>query len=477
MKKQTIAIAGGTGFVGRALVERLRHRYNIIVLSRRNALSIYDNVEIRKCDLFSKRSIEESLEGADYAFYLIHSMSSNSRLTQAKFSDLDLNVADNFIKACSVDKIKQVIYLGGLIPKTTVLSKHLESRLEVEETLRSEKIPVTTFRCGLILGYGGSSYNVLKRLVRRLPIMVLPMWTSSYTQPISLPDVVNVLENAIGNDKLFNTINDIAGEEAMQYKTLLERTAQLMGRNVFTITAPFNSFTLSKLWVKTFSSTPMALISPLVESLKHDMIASNNYLEGKEVLSFDEAIRQANNQRTISPDFTVRHEQSSERRTVDNVRSIQRLAIPKGKSIEWVTLRYALWLKKTFRHIFDIRFSKSKKQLCISFLRIKLLTLTMAIDRSDSNRVLYRISGGLLVQKGSENKGRLEFRSILNGKYLLAGIHDFQPSLPWPIYVCTQAVTHLIVMGLFKNYLSKYREDKSPPMPGQLLRYHSHRLE
>ena len=146
-------------------------------------------------DSFSVQQTRDALEGADVAVYLVHSMSPNSRLTQGRFEDLDLLLADNFGRAASAAGVQRIVYLGGLMPKEdpSELSAHLASRFEVEKALGAHGVPVTAVRAGLVVGAEGSSLNILVRLVERLPLMVCPSWTSSRTQPIALSDVVEIL--------------------------------------------------------------------------------------------------------------------------------------------------------------------------------------------------------------------------------------------------------------------------------------------
>ena len=164
-ERKTIVIAGATGFVGRALAPALAPTARVIGLSRgaRTPDSVY--AEWRACDLFSLLDAEHALEGADVAFYLVHSMMPSAHLTQGHFRDLDLVCADNFARAAKSRGVRQIIYLGGLVPEGGALSPHLESRLEVERALGAYGVPVTSLRAGLVIGAGGSSFAMLQRAV------------------------------------------------------------------------------------------------------------------------------------------------------------------------------------------------------------------------------------------------------------------------------------------------------------------------
>ena len=136
--RQTIAITGASGFIGSQVIQKLSLQHDIIALTRSGESHTSGNISWRKCDLFSLLQAEHGLKGADVAFYLVHSMMPMARLTQASFEDMDLILADNFARAARHNGVKQIIYLGGIIPHNATLSRHLRSRLEVEQTLASQ---------------------------------------------------------------------------------------------------------------------------------------------------------------------------------------------------------------------------------------------------------------------------------------------------------------------------------------------------
>jgi len=149
----------------------------------------------QQCDLYSLPKLTAALQGCEYAIYLVHSMAPSSRLMQGDFEDTDLLLADNFIRAAEIARIKHVIFLSGLLPEDDeALSPHLRSRAEVEAVLKSRSVPVTVLRAGLIFGPGGSSFSMLVNLVRRLPLMVLPAWANSMTQSVDIENVCDAFE-------------------------------------------------------------------------------------------------------------------------------------------------------------------------------------------------------------------------------------------------------------------------------------------
>ena len=180
-----------------------------------NNTKLITGVSIKE-DLFYSSSLsgENALKGADIGIYLVHSMQPSTRLSQGKFEDTDLLLADNFSLAAQKNNLKQIIYLGGILPKDkNEISKHLSSRYEVEKTLGSRNIPLTAIRAGIIIGPGGSSFKIITSLIKNLPIMACPKWTKSKNQPIDVFDVLNIIKKSIGNKLTFNKKIEIGGPE------------------------------------------------------------------------------------------------------------------------------------------------------------------------------------------------------------------------------------------------------------------------
>ena len=194
--KQKIVLAGATGFIGRWIIEEFQDDYQIIGLSRKKVkTNPNDKIIWRTVDLYSMSSTEKALEGADIAIYLVHSMQPSTRLNQGKFEDTDLLLADNFSRAAQKNKLKQIIYVGGILPKDKYqISNHLLSRYEVEKTLGSGTTPLTSIRAGIIIGPGGSSFKIVTNLVKNLPMMGCPLWTKSENQPIDVFDILSLIK-------------------------------------------------------------------------------------------------------------------------------------------------------------------------------------------------------------------------------------------------------------------------------------------
>lgn len=440
--KPVIAIAGASGYIGKAFWNRNYGKYNLRAIGR--SLKSFDSREgeIVKADLYSMRQAEQALEGAQTAIYLVHSMMPSTRLNQGSFSDTDLILADNFARAAKKAKVKHIIYVGGIIPPgSNELSLHLASRLEVERVLASTGIPVTVLRAGLIIGQGGSSYIMVEKLVRRLPLMLCPSWTSSLSEPVSLDDLIDSIEFSIQkpnrksgeqNRKILNVV----GPDRLSYIQLMRMMARVLGRKRAFLSVPFFSPGLSVLWVRLFTGSSRELVKPLVQSLKHDMIADTNRFEGS-VRLYD-AMSGAVSKRLKKP--------------ADTARSVQRISLPEGTDAELLAETYPVWLSRKLRPVLKVIKNGHVYSICWRFPEVELLQLTRSVERSNHDRQLLYVTGGILSRE--KTSGRLEFRIVLNGRYALAALHDFVPALPWYIYSWTQARVHLWVMNSFGRYVA-----------------------
>jgi uncharacterized protein YbjT (DUF2867 family) len=251
MTKKRVAIAGATGYIGKWFIDTFKDTYDIIGLSRREiASNPTPQVSWRQVELYSITSTQKALEGIDVAIYLVHSMSASTRLNQGSFEDTDLILADNFVRAASANGVEQIIYLGGIMPKEGTpeqWSTHLRSRLEVEETLSGGTPALTALRASVIVGPGGSSFDMIKNLVKKLPILMCPKWTESKTQPISLKDTLEILNICIGNPKVYGKAIEIGSPEVMSYKEMLIQTARVFKKRRLIFSVPFFSPGFSKL--------------------------------------------------------------------------------------------------------------------------------------------------------------------------------------------------------------------------------------
>lgn len=473
-----VCVAGATGFVGRELCQALAEKHLVVALTRRSVASGSEaadgtaaerGVIWRSADLFSLLHLERALQGADLAVYLVHSMLPPSRLTQGRFEDLDVILADNFARAAKLRGIKRIIYLGGIIPPGE-LSLHLRSRREVEHVLAAHGAEVVTLRAGLVIGPHSSSFRIMERLVDRLPIMTCPRWTSTRGQPIALQDVVEVLCNVIADPDLPAGAYDIAGPDVLSYMEMMRQVSQLKNVRRQLVPVPFVSPAISRLWVSTVTQTPRALVYPLIESLQHDMVARDCSLQARYKLapmSFAEAVKRAlagDTNLEAKPLSLLPSSSLSKAARVNqsDVTSVQRLPVPPGHSVCWVAGEYAAWLPSFFSPWLKVETTEAGN---VRFIvrplggwgpRLSLLEFSYSADRSSQTRQLYYLTGGLLLRRGSGRpRGRLEFRAVPGQDQCLAAVLDFRPSLPWWIYRLTQAQVHLIVMRFFARHLRR----------------------
>lgn len=442
-----VSIAGASGFIGSHLIKRKLADYNILGLSR-SAKQSEGRLEWLETDLFSFESINRSLESTNVAVYLVHSMLPSTRLFQGNFQDTDLLLADNFAKACLNNKVEQIIYLGGLVPSEGA-SKHLDSRREVEEVFKATGIPLTILRAGMVVGEGGSSFEILKNLVLNLPGMLMPRWTKSNTQTIYIDDLISVISASINNESFFNkTINVVNGEK-ISYAELIEQTADYLDVKKLMIPVPINYTSFSKLWVKIFGEGDYELVSPLIDSLLCNLPCPETPAEISDFIkykSYKEMLQKIPKEKRKKAE-KKRHAQTND------VRSIQRLPNQSQLNQEELSNEYISWLPRYMKYF--IRAERIDDELKFYSIGLKqpLLILKKIDEPHNLNRVKFHIVGGLLC-KGSES-GWFEFRLVCNGQYTLASINEFTPSLPWYIYKFSQAQIHTALMHAFGRHLIK----------------------
>ena len=457
--RQTVAVAGATGFIGRALLGVLAEQYDVVALTRGKvdeASTEEQSISWRRCDLFSLRDTKQALTDCDLAVYLVHSMLPAAQLTQGSFQDMDLLVADNFATAAKEAGIKQIVYVGGIIPNTDQLSPHLRSRLEVEQALSAYGTPVTTLRAALIFGPGGSSTNIITRLVHRLPIMLCPSWTETKSQPVFIGDMVTAITHVLDRSECFDRYYDVGGATLLSYKDMMQEVARQMGRSTLILTLPVLTPQLSRLWVSLITGAPKNLVSPLIETLRHDMVPENCQtltIPNHRFLSFEETLEKSRQNPEASTRVPRAFQLSEDEQQKRSVRSVQRLLVSDKYSVAEVARIYLSWLPEFLSPFLKVESEDQKVSLHFPCIPLPLLNLELIAPSISENREIFLIRGGLLAK--TETKGRMEFRAVASSNCIIAAIHDFQPKLPWYIYRYTQAVAHLWVMNGFGRYLQK----------------------
>jgi uncharacterized protein YbjT (DUF2867 family) len=450
-ERPTVVIAGASGFVGSYLCRALRDDFRVVGLARRPREEA--GLQWRACDLFSATSTFAALEGADVAIYLVHSMMPSSSLFQGSFHDTDLLLADNFARGCASQGVKQIIYLGGLIPEAGFVSAHLTSRHEVECVLQSSGVPVSCLRAGMVVGPEGSSFEILRALVQRLPWMILPQWTRSLTQAVYIDDVVSVLKAAILNPAFTGKTFDLVNGEALTYEQLLRQTAEAMGKQRLMLRVPIASTGFSKRWVQLFSRAAYELISPLIDSLQCDLPQVKPGPEIAPLIRYPTFRGML--QRTLAQPARSLAVASAPAGGLPTVRSIQRLPSLPQHDARFISNEYMAWLPRFFRPVIRVTREPESRRIVFSlaFLPWPLLVLEYIEGRSELDRNKFHLVGGVLSRTSST--GWLEFRQVADKRFTLSSIHEFVPSLPWLLYVLTQAPMHALVMRSFGRHLAR----------------------
>jgi uncharacterized protein YbjT (DUF2867 family) len=245
-----------------------------------------------RCDVDLAEDLERALAGVDAAYFLVHAMGDG----HGNFVERERRAAHQFRDVASRAGVGRIIYLGGVAPAGPA-SVHLQSRLEVGEILRAGDVPAIELRASMIVGPGGASWQIVRDLAMRLPVMLLPAWTESKTCPVALADVVVALERALELPLSGSAWYDIPGPDALSCRDILCRVAGLRGRRVPGIGVPFLSVSLSSWWLKLVTRADFSLARELVLGFTGDLLpADDRYwaaIGHTTLVPFDEAARQA----------------------------------------------------------------------------------------------------------------------------------------------------------------------------------------
>lgn len=272
-----ILLTGLTGYIGKRLLPvLLENGHEVISLVRdttrvqENLLTL-DNHHVIEGDLLQPDSLINIPDNIDIAYYLVHSMSA----TLKGFQDLEERSAINFLGAIEQCGVRQIIYLSG-ISNSDRLSSHLESRKSVEQILEKSAIPVTILRAGIIVGSGSASFEIIRDLVEKLPVMVTPKWLNTRCQPIAIRNVIGYLNGVIGKEETYDQTFDIGGEEILTYKQMLLKFAEVRKLKRWIYTLPVMTPRLSSYWLYFITSTSYNLAVNLVNSMKIEVVTAEN---------------------------------------------------------------------------------------------------------------------------------------------------------------------------------------------------------
>ena len=291
-----ILLTGATGYIGKRLLPVLVQQGHEVVccvrdLSRFKPQNhLVNNVQVIKVDLLDDESLGGIPKDIEGAFYLVHSMSSSS-----DYSELEKRSAINFKNAINKTKAAHVVYLSGIVNEA-VLSEHLRSRKIVEEELGKGNFHLTTLRAGIIIGSGSASFEIIRDLVEKLPVMVTPRWLNTKCQPIGISDVISFLSKTMFNTNTYDRNFDIGGSDILSYKEMLLEFAKSrkLVRRIYTL--PVMTPRLSSYWLYFVTSTSYKLAVALIDSMKIEVVCRNdeiNQLLGIKTISYKEALSKA----------------------------------------------------------------------------------------------------------------------------------------------------------------------------------------
>jgi uncharacterized protein YbjT (DUF2867 family) len=292
-----ILLTGSTGYIAQRLLPVLLGNGHEVICCVRDRAR-FDSEKYRskylsilEVDFLRAETLKNIPVNIDAAYYLIHSMSTST----GDFEKMEEISAINFKNCIQQTKARQVIYLSGIVNEE-ILSKHLTSRRNVEKILRSGSYSLTTLRAGIIIGSGSASFEIIRDLVEKLPVMIAPRWLDTKSQPIAVRNVIEFISGVLLNEKTFNKSYDIGGPDIMTYKQMLLRFAKVRGLKRWIGIVPVMTPKLSSYWLYFITSTSYSLAQNLVDSMKVEVVCKENNL--KEILgimpvSYEEAIREA----------------------------------------------------------------------------------------------------------------------------------------------------------------------------------------
>ncbi len=295
---KSVLVTGVTGYVGGRLVPRLLDAgYAVRVLVRGSAHRLdgrpwKDRVDIVIGDVLALETLGAAMRDIDAAYYLIHSMGGHS-----EFSARDAEAAKNFASAAAQAGVSNIIYLGGLGDPEAQLSEHLRSRQQTGDTLRQYDVPVTEFRAGMVVGSGSLSFEMMRNLTERIPIMIAPRWVYTNTQPIAIRDVLSYLVSALSTPASEGQIIEIGSPDIVTYADMMKTYARLRGLRRVIIRVPVLTPRLSSYWVHWMTPVPASVVKPLIEGLRNELVvrdhSAKRLFPDIDPIDFETAVRYA----------------------------------------------------------------------------------------------------------------------------------------------------------------------------------------
>ncbi len=301
----TVLVTGATGYIGGRLVPELLARgYRVRLMVRRESaaeLGRWPDVEVAVADALDPAALAVALRGVHTAYYLIHSL----HLGRDEFESADIQAAVNFRDAAEANGVERIIYLGGLGDVSADLSAHLESRTQVAEELGRGAAATTILRAAMIIGSGSISFEIVKHLVDRLPVMFIPDWAQTECQPIGIRDMVRYLVGALETPATAGRSFDVGGGEVLSYEKILQILARLMGRWRLFLPSPVSDVEAYTWIVSLVSPVPAQVVRCLLGGCRNRVVCDNDdirLLIPLELMPFEEALRRALSHERTNPD-------------------------------------------------------------------------------------------------------------------------------------------------------------------------------
>lgn len=292
-----ILLTGATGYIGKRLLPILVAQGHEIICCVRDKNRFYCPEEFRKnvtaieVDFLEIETLKKIPNDINATYYLIHSMSGSDN----NYDELERISAENFVHSIDRTNAKQVIYLSGIVNDKS-LSKHLASRKKVEDVLNSGKFAMTTLRAGIIVGSGSASFEIIRDLINKLPVMITPKWLNTKCQPIAIPDVLEFLSKSLLNPVTYDKSFDIGGPDILTYKEMLLGFAKAKKLKRWIYTVPIMTPKLSSYWLYFVTSTSYKLASALVSSMKVEVVCRDNKINdllGVKPMTYEQALSRA----------------------------------------------------------------------------------------------------------------------------------------------------------------------------------------